>query len=228
MKISVAIPCYEMHGWGAEFLNYSLNILESQNYKNFEVVVSDHSLDDKIKDVCLHHKELDLVYIKNENNRGSSSANINNCIANSSGDLIKVLCQDDYLLDKDALQKTVCLFDCNKGWLVSSYYHTRNRTELISIQLPNPAITTYTNNLIGTHSCLTILNKNPLYFDENLLWYMDCEYYYRLRDKFGMPAIITEPTFVQFLWSGQVTNTMVTREVEEQERNYILNKYKGA
>lgn len=225
-KISIAIPCYEMGGWGANFLQYSLDILKEQTFKDFEIVVSDHSKDDKVKMVCnANTKHLDIIYIKNNNNRGSSSANINNCIINSTGDIIKILCQDDYLFDQYSLEKTIKNFDYSKKWLVTAYFHTRNRKELINIQIPQPRDTTYLENHIGTHSCLTILNENPILFDENLIWYMDCEYYHRLYQKYGTPEVLTETTVIQLLWTGQVTNTLITPELEKKEREYILNKY---
>jgi len=48
MKISIAIPCYEMHGRGTEMLQYSLNTIKKQVNSDFEVVISDHSKNDDI------------------------------------------------------------------------------------------------------------------------------------------------------------------------------------
>ena len=47
--ISICIPCYEMSGKGHKYLEHNLNHIVSQNYKNFEVIISDQSQDDKIK-----------------------------------------------------------------------------------------------------------------------------------------------------------------------------------
>ena len=52
LPVSVCIPCYEMHGNGAIHLRRSLDMLSLQTWKNFEVVVSDHSKSDLIKDCC--------------------------------------------------------------------------------------------------------------------------------------------------------------------------------
>ena len=30
-------------------------------------------------------------------------------------------------------------------------------------------------------------------FDENLVWLMDCEFYYRLKNKYGNPIYLHEP-----------------------------------
>jgi glycosyltransferase involved in cell wall biosynthesis len=227
MKASIAIPCYEMGGWSDSFLRYSLDILKNQTFKDFEIVVSDHSIDDKIKNLCSQYKDLDIKYIRNENKRGSSSANINNCILNSSGKLIKVLCQDDYLYGDDAIDKTVRSFSYGGKWFVGSYYHTRNRHDLINLHIPKINDSTFLENNIGTHSCLTILNEEPILFDENLLWFMDCEYYHRLFLRYGFPEILEDPTVVQFLWTGQVTNTLINQKLVDTEVEYIKQKYES-
>lgn len=49
---SISIPTYGYNGKGSEFLNFSLYKLSSQTFKNFEVVISDHSTDNTIKDIC--------------------------------------------------------------------------------------------------------------------------------------------------------------------------------
>ena len=50
--ISICIPTYEMKGKGVEYLEYSFNILYSQTYTDFEIIISDHSLSNEIKDLC--------------------------------------------------------------------------------------------------------------------------------------------------------------------------------
>ena len=51
-KISICIPTYEMGGYGVEYLNHSLNILSKQTYQDFEIVISDQSENNDIKDLC--------------------------------------------------------------------------------------------------------------------------------------------------------------------------------
>ena len=82
-------------------------------------------------------------------------------------------------------------------------------------------------NLIGTHSCLSILNEDPLLFDDNLVWYMDSDYYKRAYKKFGKPKLLKHPTVIQRLWDGQVTNTLINREIIEKEEFYLNEKYRA-
>ena len=97
--ISIAIPTYEMNGRGPGFIEQSLNYISRQTYTDLEVVISDHSLNDEIKNICENFKSLDINYIKNETDRGSSSANLNNAIRNTKYDIIKFLMQDEFLYD---------------------------------------------------------------------------------------------------------------------------------
>ena len=49
---SIAIPCWDIEGKGVEYLEYSFNILAQQTFTDFNVIISDHSLDDNIKNLC--------------------------------------------------------------------------------------------------------------------------------------------------------------------------------
>ena len=90
--ISICIPTYEVNGKGVEYLNHSLSILQNQTYQDFEVVISDHSIDDGIKNLCESWKtRLDISYIRNEYGRGSISCNTNVAIKHAKGEVIKIL-----------------------------------------------------------------------------------------------------------------------------------------
>ena len=64
--LSVCIPTYEMKNIGPIFLEHSFNILAKQSFKDFEVVISDHSSNDGIKEICNKYKDLiNVKYHKN-------------------------------------------------------------------------------------------------------------------------------------------------------------------
>jgi len=226
MRLSIAIPAWEYNGQGVELLARSFIKIEKQNFKDFEVVLSDHSKDDEIKNFCKNwEKRIKIKYIRNKNKRGSSSANINNAIKNCSGEIIKILCQDDYLYNRFSLEETIKAFKKDTEWLVSAYYHTKDKINIFNLHVPCLSSFLYKQNTIGTHSCLSIRNEDPILFDENLLWFMDCEYYYRLLLKYGKPKILKTPTVIQLLWEGQVTNTLVTESLIRKELRYVNEKH---
>lgn len=220
MIFSVVIPCYEMGNRGQEFLLYSLDILSTQSLSDFEVVVPDHSIDNKILEAC-KDSSLNIKYIRNEEKRGSSSYNTNVGILNSSGEYIKILCQDDFLSSNHSLEYTYNTIK-DSQWLVSAYGYEDSR---LPIHYPSLNPDLLFNNTIGTHSCLAIKNESPILFDDDLIWFMDCEYYTRLLNKYGEPRVLNIPTVTQRLWSGQVTNTLATQRVRTLEYEYLRNKY---
>jgi glycosyltransferase involved in cell wall biosynthesis len=230
--LSICIPCYEMGGRGSELLRKSLNMLLKQtlNKDLFEVVVSDHSIDEEIYKCCLSfhfHGNMNMTYIRNKENRGSMAANTNNCIKNSSGKYIKPLYQDDFLFDENSLKR---IHDnLNDSWIAHEYIHLDLTTDNFYNQR-----TPYYNeqmimgiNTLGPPSSTVFLNDDN-YFDENLIWFIDTEFYTRMKKKYGDPTILKSriPIGVVTTWSGQTTNTKITPKLIEKELNYVKEKYK--
>jgi hypothetical protein len=52
LKISICVPTWEQFGKGKFFLEKLFTTVYEQSYKNFQVVISDHSLDDEIENLC--------------------------------------------------------------------------------------------------------------------------------------------------------------------------------
>lgn len=228
MTLSICIPTYEMNGKGDIFLEHSFKILTTQTFKDFNVIISDHSKSDLIKNLCDKYRDkLDIVYLKYIENIGNSSANINNAIKHANGILIKILFQDDFLFNEDSLEITVSNFDTTKHkWLVSRCEHSHDGNTFVRDFKPHYNDNIHLgNNTISSPSVLTILNDNPLLFDENLIWLMDCDYYKRCYIKFGEPKILNAITAVNRIGGHQVSNTLATEEIKNNEHKYVIEKY---
>lgn len=226
--ISVCIPTYEMSNLGHIFLKQSFNILSKQTFRDFDIVVSDHSKNDLIEKLCNEYKnKLDIHYYKNNNNIGNFSPNLNNTIKKSGGKLIKILLQDDFLYNEKSLENIVKNFDLEKDtWLITPCIHSKNRVNYFKTFYPKYNKNIYLGkNTIGSPSVLTIKNETPLLFDENLIWLNDCDYYKRYYDLFGQPKIIDTVNVVIGIGDHQVTNTLATKLLREKEYKYIVKKY---
>jgi glycosyltransferase involved in cell wall biosynthesis len=227
--ISVAIPVYEMGNFGLPFLDESLKFLSNQTYQNFEVVISDHSKNTEIYEYINNHKyNFSIRYLKNSLNIGNSSANINNALKSCEGEIIKILFQDEFLYDKNTLEKIKNSFEQNprKSWLLNGCFYGENIHNFKGKLNP-----TYTDNIIkgintiGSPSALSILNSSKILFDEKIIWLMDCDYYKRCYDTLGEPIIINEPLVFVTQHKNQLTNIIpVEKKIEENQ--YIKNKYK--
>lgn len=159
-KISIAIPVHNMKNRDF-FLNRCLDSIRSQTFQDFEIVITE---------------------------KGKMAENTNAAIKESNGELIKILFMDDYLAHKDSLKEIVDNF--KSGWLVTGCKHDDGK----SIGSPHlPVWNDYmhkANNTIGSPSILTIENDNPLLFDESMSWTLDCDYYIRLYNRYGLPTFL--------------------------------------
>jgi glycosyltransferase involved in cell wall biosynthesis len=229
--LTVAIPTYEMGGLGAAYLHHSLSVLSQQTFSDFNVVVSDHSRDNTIARVCDQSRRfLSLSYTGYTEQRGNPSANINNAIRHADGSLVKLLFQDDYLADNNALARIVEAFDAGTDhWLATACEHTQD-----GIHRFRPFVPRYTSgllrgiNTISSPSVITIRRDSDVWFDERLLWLMDCDFYHRLFLRFGLPKVLDTVGVVNRLGDHQVTNTLATRRRRREEKNLVKRKYRPA
>lgn len=186
LKISCIIPYYDMPN-GAFFLKRAIDSVMSQTYQNYEIVLT--------KD-------------------GKAAKNTNSAIKRATGDLIKILHQDDYLAHNNALQ---VIADTFKGhWLASGCSHDDG----ISISRPHYPVFSRTENTIGAPSVLTIKNGLDIYFNEDLEWIFDLDFYRRLYDKYGEPTILNDINVIIGIHSGQSTN-LLSDEIKRKEEGYV-------
>lgn len=225
-KVSICIPCYEMNGKGVYFLKNALDSIKIQDYKNREVVISDHSVDNAIEDFLKSYEDSDtFIYVRNERSRGNSSANFNNSFIHASGEFIKPLCQDDVFLVESSLRTQVdFLTKSGKNWLVSSYIHQNEQMCSLDTHIPSHSPNLLKDNLYGCPSGVLFKNTG-MYFDENLIYYSDTEFYHRYSIQAGDPFLLYLRTMKVTRHPNQVTNTLITRKLITSEEMYIQNRY---
>lgn len=225
--ISIAMPTYESFGRGTEFLEFQFQKFRDQTYKDFEVVISDHSKDNNIENLCKKYDSiLNINYARNEENRGNFTDNTNRAMKRCKGDVIKILFQDDFLWDEYSLEKINEAFDENTNWLVTSCEHTHDGVNFHRRHDPRYSEDIYTgNNTIGNPSVLSIRrNKDMLFFDARMLWTVDVDYYKRLYDKFGAPTILNDITVVIRLWDKQLTH-LIPPQMKQREVALSIEKH---
>lgn len=194
--ISIVVPIYKkMPNW--EFLaKRCLDSVKSQTFKDYELITPQTGL--------------------------SWSENHNAGIREAKGEYIKFLGMDDYFFDDNSLQK---ISEFKGDWLVSGCVHTTDGVMFSGVHFPkyNDEIV-YGKNTIGGPSCLTVKNKDPLLFDENLTWLVDCDYYKRLYDRYGEPSILGQINVIIGLHPGQTTN-LLSDETKINEHRLMREKY---
>jgi glycosyltransferase involved in cell wall biosynthesis len=228
-KISICIPTYEQHGKGYIFLKKLLETVKTQTYTNYEVVISDHSTNNELKNLCdLFSNNMDIIYVKNTINRGNSPFNTNNAIKFNTGDIIKIMFQDDFFITDDALEKINNAFNEQKCmWLVSGC----NQVDETGTNFFQEMVPYWNDNIIlglntiSSPSVLSFIKDDELEFDEKLVMLMDCDFYFQLYKKYGLPYIIND-----YLITNRYHETQVSRLYNwdnfSGEINYVKNKYK--
>lgn len=228
---SVAIPTWEINGKGVEYLDFSLNIIAQQTFKDFEVVVSDHSKNTDIEELCVRwNKVMPIKYYRNENGRGKIAPNLNNAIRKSDGQYIKILFQDDFLYDVDSLEAVYEAIMKNKDshWFVTSCVHTDDGVTMYNRMTPHYHDRIYAGvNTISCPTVLTIKNEDPLLFDESLNWLVDCVYYKELHSKYGLPVVVDHVCAVNRNAEVRTTN-MMTDSQKQEEINRVIERYEKA
>lgn len=224
MLFSIAISTYEANGIGVDFLKKNLDMIKIQTYKNIEVIVSDHSKDNRIRDLCTSYSYPKIKYFKYDKDYGNSSSNTNNALNKCNGDLIKIIFMDDYLENEYSLQLIIDQFMKypEKNWLINSYYHkkhTKENYENIHHPTWNDCLLLF--NTFGCPSAVTLRNNIKTRFDSKLIWYMDCDFYHRIILEYGFPIIYHKPIVVNSIHEDQVTNK-INDKLVNKERDYLI------
>jgi glycosyltransferase involved in cell wall biosynthesis len=230
-KISIAIPTWECHGRGEEFLDDLFRTIEVQTFKDFEVVISDHCVDDyllpKIKE---YEEKFEIKYVKNKRKRGNSPANLNKAINTCTGEIIKIIFQDDFFYDDEALEKIYyALSDSDKDWLLNGTNHTKDDGRSFYWDLYpqfNDELLKGVNT-ISSPSVVSFKNTVKTRFDEKLVYFMDVEFYYAMKEKYGDPVFYNDVLVTnRFPHSHSISNKIKDKTaMMKQETEYCLEKY---
>ena len=227
MKVSICIPVYDMKGKGLSFLQRNLSSIFIQSLEPYEVVISDHSTDDSIEKLANEWKKfLNIKYFKNERGLGNISANLNNCIEKSEGEILDFMFQDDFYFSPDSLDRRMKTLATNQ-WSLTSTIHYSHERQFYWHLIPVYRQDIYLGyNSIGSPSLLSMRKKDAPMFDENLFMLTDCDYYKQLYDKFGLPVCSPDITSVSYIWEGQSQRGVSENELNN-EIQIVKQKYEN-
>jgi len=226
--ISICIPCWEFGGNGVFLLAKNLSMLENQTYDDIQIVVSDNSKDNKIVDFINQYKgKLKIKYVQNDPRyRKSAQHNFNNAIRNADGDIISLMCQDDYFTSIFSIEEIVNGFIEPYKWLITSVWlkDVKFKTErLHHPRWDDKIILGF--NYIGPPSMLSMRKGFECYFDTETVYYSDCELYHQLYVKYGLPKVLDAGCVTYNIWEGNGTVTAAATFNYQNEIDYIKKKY---
>ncbi|MGZ4055250.1 MAG: glycosyltransferase family 2 protein, partial [Bacteroidia bacterium] len=186
-KVSICIPTYMQ----VEHLRKTLDSVKEQCFTDYELIVSDDSTDDSVKNLL---QEFDfkekIKYYKNEPSLGSP-ANWNFSISKAAGEYIKIIHHDDHFTSKESLEKYVKFLDNNPA---SSFAFSGTEIDLIALKTKKtnkcskqklskiskaPDILFF-SNYIGAPSATIFRNGKNIIFDTQLKWLVDVDWYIQM------------------------------------------------
>lgn len=231
-QISICIPAYKR----VNYLERLLNSISNQTYKDFEVIITDDSPDDGVKQLLEKlQSDTNIRFFKNENALGTPE-NWNEAIRRAEGTWIKLMHDDDWFAHENSLQifyeathkNPNCSFffsgyknvDENSGNMKSVYISPLGRFLLWS-----GSLNLFKKQYIGNPSCTLIKRDLNIWYDKDFKWVVDFEYYIRCLKKAGDYFYINKILINVGINDEQVTNyTFRKPEVEISENHLMIQK----
>lgn len=233
MKFSIVIPTYEAKGNGVLLLKNCLDSINLQTFRDFEIIISDHSQNSHIEEfvnMYTSSRSLNITHFYNNRGRGNSSINMNEGIKKAKGEFIKILHFDDIFYITTALERiSNILQETNLKWGATAFNHFDGETKVFGdIRIPSAdGVRHHENTGWGCPSISFFHNdrEEMNLFDENMIWINDHDMHYRLKGRYNKAAIVTTPCISVRRHSNQVSQTHSGQSIEEKEWEYFYKKH---
>ncbi|MFN5182500.1 MAG: glycosyltransferase family 2 protein [Bacteroidota bacterium] len=229
--VSICIPCYNQ----TQYLRQTLLSVSEQTYPLFEVIVSDDSTIDDVKNlVSDFSSSINVKYIRNSPSLGPA-ANWNQCIRLANNDWIKILHHDDWFTSKDSITKFMDFAIDDYGLIFSASVSKNEREKTLTEHFPgklflddiskNPEVL-FCGNLIGPPSAVLFNKSKNIFFDERMKWLVDIDFYINLIHKSGGKFFYIDETLITSVSYAEhnVTNNCNNAETELYEYFLLFEK----
>jgi glycosyltransferase involved in cell wall biosynthesis len=185
--VSLCIPTYNQ----VDSLRKVLDSVAAQDFGDYEIIVTDDSPGDSISQLLREYSfKGEVRYFKNSVRKGSPE-NWNQAIRHASGDYIKVLHHDDWFTESDSLSKYVSLLEdapeadfAFSATRIVDYRDGSTRLHLPSAEqlerLRFEPTSLFMGNFVGSPSATLYRNSSMQWYDKNLKWLVDVDFYIRL------------------------------------------------
>jgi glycosyltransferase involved in cell wall biosynthesis len=194
-----------------------LNSLRTQRISvPYEIVISDTSTTDAIHSICMS-SGLNVQY-----HRGTEFGavpNINNAISLAKYDLVKLMCQDDVFVTRDAVMLFVEALRRSK-WVISNSLHINARGVKTFRKTARYDHNQFDKNITGMPSVIG-WHKCDLRFDARLNTFCDMYFYYQLYELYGQPGHIDKYCIGQRFWSGSLSRNQPG--YHDQDRQFLID-----
>lgn len=225
---SIIIPTYN----NLHLFCQALQSVRKQTLTDYEVIVVDDSTDNCIADYIQANPCPRLTYHHNVPPRGAVS-NWNYGLSLAGGQYVILLHHDEAFESPRHLQRIAELMDGGKEVVITGVKVLKGGTAVakrynwVRRQLLRWPATVLCCNYIGPCACLCLLKEAVLPLDNNLLWLVDAEWYYRLLAK---RKTVFEPRLYVLSFNehaDKITNRINISKAYSQDYGVLRSKYRG-
>lgn len=232
--VSICIPTYKQ----TEYLKKCLESLLAQDFKDYELIISDDTPDDSIEQFLKTIlKDHSYTYTRNIPALGMPE-NWNSAIKKAEGKYIKIMHHDDFFTQSDSLrlmieeierQQASFLFCQTDVWYSKTNTHRIHSisNKQLSLLKTKPEFLFF-KNMIGAPSATLCINNKAFSYDKNFKWLVDIDFYMQYLFStqkvihLNKPLISTAHDTV-----GQVTGSVIDdNNLQIREHVLLFNKIK--
>lgn len=224
---SVILPTYN----GEEYISKTLDTIESQDYDDFELIVSDDNSNDNTVDLVRSHSIKPEKFIKRQENAGIAR-NTNKAVSEANGEYLAFIDQDDYW-KPDKLSEHLGKHLENEGAVIYSDFievdPINNSTNEVVCPEPNKPGDPLLKQLLLRHNFIRTMSGVTLErdlweeyggFDEYLRLACDYDLWFRL----GLSNKFHHISRSLVEKGKHSNNTSDNPKLDHNEVMYILNK----
>jgi glycosyltransferase involved in cell wall biosynthesis len=228
--VSICIPTYKQ----IECLNTCLDSVLVQDFKDFELIISDDTPDDSVQLYIEEKlKGVQYTYFHHKPSLGSP-ANWNFAIGSAKGDFIKIMHHDDFFSSSKSLSLMVERIQAEQSDFLYTSAHViykRGNTQRIQVTTQkqlcilqkDPSFLFFKNVIMGPSA--TLYRNVKAKFDESLVWLVDIDFYIR-KMKEGKFSYIDEPLIsLVHNVEGQISDQVLfNKQIQIKEHVLVFNK----
>lgn len=207
---SVCIPVHITADIDLQFLSECIRSVIVQKFVIFEILISDDSLDFRVKAIVddFVTQGISIRMLEPPKSQGLGS-NLNHCLENAHGRVVKILFQDDYLSYKMSLfiSGTRLRFS-RKKWMATAttHFNQENGNYQNRFKPRESDDLLDGKNSISSPSVILLKRNHYVPFSQELKYLIDCEWYLRMSHRFGLPIFFNKISVVNRLHENQSTH----------------------
>jgi glycosyltransferase involved in cell wall biosynthesis len=228
--ISICIPAYK----NEDYVRRLLDSIAIQTFRDFEVIVTDDSRSPALQALCEGYgTHFPIAYFANETQLNTPE-NWNRAISHARGEWVKLVHDDDWFAGGHALSEFAgAARESKADFIFSGFYNVYadgSKKKFVMTGWERHLLATSPANLlkrnfIGHPSTTLVRNNREVWYDRQLKWVVDIEFYIRVLAAGTRYHIIPEPLMNLGIGSDQVTQAVFRKpEIEIPEQVELLRR----